>query len=89
MEEALRRIQNRVEKGGHGIPEEDVRRRFGRQIGALAQVLPYCNKAVFFDNRNGFVQVAEYRNGEIIPVVNGNRPVWLDERLQADKAGGF
>ena len=83
VEEALRRIQNRVEKGGHGIPKEDVKRRFGRQIGALAQVLPYCNEAVFFDNRNGFAQVAEYRNGEVIPMGNGNRPAWLDELLRA------
>lgn len=83
-EEALKRIQNRVEKGGHGIPEEDVYLQFERQIGALTQVLPYCNEAIFFDNGNGFFEVATYRNGEIVPIGNGNRPPWLEELLHED-----
>ena len=45
-------------------------------------MLPYVNEAVFFDNENGFVEVAEYRNGELLP--KGNyRPAWLEELLRA------
>lgn len=84
VEEALHRIKNRVEKGGHNIAEETVRRRFARQTGSLIQVLPYCNEAVFFDNRNGFVQVAEYSNGEITAVTRGQLPVWLDEIMSKE-----
>ena len=62
-EESLARIANRVRKGGHNIPAEDVRRRFGGRVRALSAVLPYCDEATFFDNDNGFVAVAEYRNG--------------------------
>lgn len=81
-EEALRRIANRVAKGGHDIPEEDVRRRYAERFTALQAVLPYVNEAVFFDNENGFVEVAEYRNGELLP--KGNyRPAWLEELLRA------
>lgn len=79
-EEALKRIQNRIEKGG--IPEDVVRRRFEQQIGALAEVLPYYDEAIFFDNRNGFVEVASYRNGEILPIGNGKQPLWLEKLLQ-------
>lgn len=64
-EESLQRIANRVRKGGHGIPEEDVRRRFAKRAQALSAVLPYCDEAVFFDNENGFVEAAYYQNGEI------------------------
>lgn len=64
--EALKRIANRVAKGGHDIPREDVHRRYGERHAALAAVLPYCDEAVFFDNENGFVEVAEYRNGELL-----------------------
>ncbi|MCL2433114.1 MAG: hypothetical protein FWD16_01150 [Clostridia bacterium] len=78
LDECLKRIANRVEKGGHDIPMEDVTRRFEGRFEALARVLPYCDEAVFFDNENGFVQVAEYRNGKIIPLVE-NRPQWLVE----------
>ncbi len=78
LEEALKRIRNRVEKGGHDIPPDDVTRRYERRINSLAQILPYCNEAVFFDNRNGFIEVAEYRNGEIVPF-GSEGPDWLKE----------
>ena len=41
-------------------------------------MLPYCDEARFFDNDNGFVEVAEYANGEL--VIKGNvRPKWISE----------
>ena len=46
-EESLARIANRVRKGGHDIPAEDVRRRFAGRVHALASVLPYCDEATF------------------------------------------
>jgi len=84
MQESLKRIRNRVEKGGHDIPVQDVERRFNQRHTALARILPYCNEAVFFDNDNGFVQVADYRNGEIVPLVE-KKPVWLAELLERFK----
>jgi Uncharacterized protein conserved in bacteria len=80
VDESLKRIRNRVEKGGHSIPDEDVTRRFAGRFEALARVLVYCDEAAFFDNDNGFVQVAEYRNGEIIPITE-NKPRWLVELM--------
>jgi len=80
LAESLKRIQNRVEKGGHDIREEDVARRFGERFAALRRVLPYCNEATLFDNENGFVPVAEYRNGELVPLVE-KRPAWLEELI--------
>ena len=76
--EALKRIANRVAKGGHDIPREDVHRRYAERHAALAAVLPYCDEAVFFDNENGFVEVAEYRNGELL-CKGEYRPAWLEE----------
>ena len=77
-EECLARIENRVRHGGHDIREEDVRRRFAGRWDAVAKVLPYCDEAHFFDNYNGFVEAAEYRNGELI--VKGSRPpAWVLE----------
>ena len=78
MEESLGRIANRVAKGGHDIPREDVERRFQSRFADVLRVLPYCDEARFFDNDNGFVEVAEYRNGELIPRVS-NPPRWLRE----------
>lgn len=80
MEESLGRIANRVAKGGHDIPKEDVERRFQSRFADVLRVLPYCDEARFFDNDNGFVEVAEYRNGELISRVS-TPPRWLLELM--------
>ena len=80
-EESLSRIANRVKRGGHDIPQDDVVRRFAGRWEAVAKVLPYCDEAEFYDNDNGFVLVAEYRNGEIRPV-GTLRPRWLLDLMQ-------
>ncbi len=76
--ESLKRIQNRVEKGGHDIPKEDVMRRFQNRFESLKSILPYCDEAVFFDNDNGFAEIAEYKNGELI-LKGSEYPKWIKE----------
>lgn len=78
MEESLLRIQNRVAHGGHDIPTEVVVRRYARRWAVVADVLPYCDEATFYDNYNGFVEVAEYRNGELL-LKGDYRPRWILE----------
>ncbi|MCH5206149.1 MAG: hypothetical protein J1F09_04290 [Oscillospiraceae bacterium] len=77
-DESIKRIKNRVEKGGHDIPSEDVRRRHGKRFEDLARILPLCNEVRFFDNENGFVEKAEYRNGVLIPK-SETLPPWLEQ----------
>lgn len=77
-DECLLRIENRVAHGGHSIREEDVLRRFAGRWEAVAKVLPYCDEARFFDNYNGFVEVAEYFNGELI-VKGSPVPAWVEQ----------
>lgn len=77
-EESLSRIENRVKRGGHDIPHDDVVHRFSKRWEAVTKILPYCDEAEFYDNDNGFVKVAEYRNGELrkVGVVC---PQWLSD----------
>lgn len=77
-EESLYRIANRVRKGGHNIPENDVRRRYGKRFDMIVDVIPYCDEVHFYDNENGFVKVAEIKNGQFRHI-NGYRPEWLVE----------
>ncbi len=37
-EEAVRRVEQRVKQGGHGVPEEVVRRRFARSVANFRHV---------------------------------------------------
>ena len=76
VEESKRRIANRVARGGHNINSDDVERRFQGRWESLAKVLPYCDEAAFYDNDNGFVEVAAYRNGELI-LEGDYRPEWI------------
>ncbi|MDR1687497.1 MAG: hypothetical protein LBS21_02660 [Clostridiales bacterium] len=80
-EESIKRIKNRVEKGGHDIPASDVIRRFAGRFADLKAVLPYCMEAYFYDNENGFNEVGEYRNGEIISKTK-TMPEWFNELLK-------
>ncbi len=77
-QESVKRIQNRVAKGGHDIPKEDVLRRFNNRFEALKKILPYCNEALFFDNDNGFMEVAEYKYGELI-LKGYKHPKWIEK----------
>ena len=77
-DECLLRIENRVAHGGHDIREEDVLRRFAGRWEAVKKILPYCDEARFFDNYNGFMEVAEYVNGELI-IKGNNPPQWVRE----------
>ncbi len=81
MQESLQRIENRVKKGGHNINTDAVEKRFEKRFDDLLAILPYCNEATFYDNNNGFVTVAKYKNGEIEPI-GQNRPKWFEELLE-------
>lgn len=76
--ESISRIKNRVAKGGHNIPPQDVERRYSKRFSDLAKIMPYCDEAVFFDNENGFAEKAEYKNGSLI--TKGDKtPEWINE----------
>ncbi len=77
-EESLSRIKNRVLKGGHDIPEDDVKRRYNSRFEDLKKILPYCNEVQLYDNENGFVFVGEYRNGKLFTVGTA-LPRWIRE----------
>lgn len=75
-DESIVRIRNRVRKGGHDIPEEDVKRRYEKRFEDLRKILPYCDEVHFYDNENGFADVGEYRCGEVI-TAGEYIPEWL------------
>ena len=77
-DESIERIKNRVRKGGHNITDEDVERRFEKRFEDLVKILPFCSEVRFYDNENGFVDVAEYKNGSLI--IKGDYiPEWIIE----------
>ena len=52
-EQAIARVAQRVLNGGHGIPEEDIRRRFTRGIYNLINLyMPICDRVYVLNNNN-------------------------------------
>ena len=81
IEESIKRINNRVEKGGHNIDATNITRRYQKRFADLVKLLPYCDEVRLFDNENGFVEVGEYSNGELI-CKGEYKPAWLCELKQ-------
>ena len=48
------RIASRVLKGGHGIPDADVERRFSESIKNLPRAIELCDIVEIFDNTEAF-----------------------------------
>ncbi len=82
MEESIDRITNRVRKGGHNIPVDDVKRRYEKRISSLSKVIPLCDEVIFYDNENGFIKVAEVKNNKF-QYFNGYKPKWIVEYKNA------
>ncbi|KZL88487.1 zeta toxin family protein [Clostridium magnum] len=62
---AKERVRIRVLKGGHGIPEESIERRYYESLDNLKNVLDLCNEINIYDNTNKFTHVAYICNGKI------------------------
>ena len=74
---AKQRIAHRVACGGHGIPDEDVERRYVESLSKLKEVINICNLTVLYDNTESFNRFAIYKNGELIRLF-GKTPDWFD-----------
>lgn len=62
---AVERVKQRVEMGGHGISEEDIRRRYKQSLENLQKIVPLCDNVYVYDNTNQFYLVAIYKNGKL------------------------
>ncbi|MDO9465469.1 MAG: zeta toxin family protein [bacterium] len=60
IEEAIRRIDIRVKKGGHTVPKKDIKRRFKRSMDNFWNIYrkKVHNWEMFFNSKDEFLQVA-------------------------------
>lgn len=65
IEIAIARVKHRVELGGHGIDEQLIRKRYERLTECIHDVLPVCDRVVFYDNTVRFRQVAIMQDGAL------------------------
>lgn len=76
---AVERVAERVRKGGHGIEEEDIRRRYEGSLKNLKKAIQLCDEVYVYDNTVNFRQVAIFKNGT--QIVNNDTCNWLKNAL--------
>ena len=56
---AIQRVAHRVSMGGHGIPEEDIKRRYYVSLSKLRELMPLIDELYIYDNSNHMNLVAK------------------------------
>jgi predicted ABC-type ATPase len=72
-ERCITRVRNRAARGGHFIPDADVRRRYARSAANAAQALRLADVARFYDNSGD--------EARLILVAHAGHVVWQAEPL--------
>jgi len=82
---SAQRVQDRVAKGGHDIPEEDIIRRYPKSLKNLKPYIDVFDVAHIYDNSVTRQWVAGYRHG-VISKKSQLVPKWLNNLLYIESA---
>lgn len=63
---AKERVKLRVSKGGHGIPEEDIERRYYESLENLNKIIEVCDEVNIYDNTDRFKEIIYFKDGKLI-----------------------
>ena len=69
---AKERVKIRVNKGGHGIPDKDIERRYYDSLKNLDAVIDICDEVNIYDNSEVLREVIYLKNGTI---------TWKDKKI--------
>ena len=79
----IRRVRERVERGGHDVPEADVRRRYERSLLNLPAALGLAHEGLVYDNSDSKARkVLETRNFAVVWHTD-REPAWVARVRQA------
>lgn len=69
---AKERVKIRVSKGGHGIPDKDIERRYYDSLSNLNNVIEICDEVNIYDNTEVLREIIYLKNDKII---------WKDKKI--------
>ncbi|QEH40684.1 toxin [Chitinophaga sp. XS-30] len=78
---SVRRVEERVKKGGHPVPPEKIVERYVRSLELLSDMIPYCHRCFIFDNSldTGYRLILDVEDGERVTVQTEDAiPMWTD-----------
>lgn len=59
-------MKYRISKGGHGIPDEDIERRYYESLKNLSDIISFCDEVNVYDNTYRFREIMYFKNGKLI-----------------------
>ena len=78
------RVKQRVQNGGHPVPEDKIISRYYRSLDLLFDAIHYSNHAYIFDNSNShYTWVAEITEGKVLEMKTGQAQKWFEQSVLA------
>jgi predicted ABC-type ATPase len=76
----VRRVDERVKKGGHSVDEQKIRDRYVKSMDLVSEMIPYCHRSFFFDNslEGKYRLIAEIIDGQTINILSDDIPAWVE-----------
>lgn len=75
---AIQRVQYRVSRGGHGVSDADIERRYSKSLENLKKIIPICDYVTIYDNTDALRCCVVINNGKVIKQTN-NVPLWYKQ----------
>jgi predicted ABC-type ATPase len=74
----IRRVRERVERGGHTVPMDDIRRRYERSLDNLAKAIAIADLVTIYDNSERQFSLIETIEHGVISTYAKKYPSWYD-----------
>ena len=75
---AKKRVKERILRGGHGVSEGTIDRRFSTSKENFLKIYPLCDSVIIYDNTEQMTCVASLKNGELTII---QEVAWVKELL--------
>jgi predicted ABC-type ATPase len=81
----LERVRNRVERGGHNVPEEKIKKRYLRTMENISGAFLLARRVYFFDNSSSkeseaYRYFAEKRDDQLY-ITGNSTPAWFEKNI--------
>lgn len=84
VEIAVKRVEDRVRRGGHGVDETDIRRRYVKSQKNLIRAIPLCDEIKIYDNTFSLVRLASFSEGKALFRCNELSDNWFKRLLREE-----
>jgi predicted ABC-type ATPase len=74
----IRRVRERVDRGGHNVPTDDICRRYERSLDNLAKAIVIADSVVIYDNSERQFSLIETIENGVVSTYAQEYPSWYN-----------